>query len=30
VALLCRSAGHRPQGLGPAQLAELDRIFKND
>jgi rhamnulose-1-phosphate aldolase len=30
VALLCRSAGHRPEGLGPAQLAELDRIFNTD
>ncbi len=27
VALLCRAAGHRTGGLGPAQLAELTRVF---
>jgi len=30
VALLCRAAGHRVGGLGPAQLAELEREFDLD
>jgi rhamnulose-1-phosphate aldolase len=27
VALLCRAAGHRQGGLGPRELAELERLF---
>ena len=30
VALQCRAAGHRVGGLGPSELAELERIFDLD
>ncbi len=30
VAMLCRAAGHRSGGLGPRELAELERLFKSE
>lgn len=30
VAMLCRAAGHRTGGLGPRELAELERMFNSD